>query len=227
MSGNLAFLQARMGSSRLPGKVLMSIQGQTILERAIRRLRAARLLDGVVVVTTKLQQDDVVVQEARRAGADVYRGSELDVLRRFQEASEVFHPDLVIRATADNPLVDIGSVDRIITVLRQLDLEYCMETGLPIGAATEAMTASVLAKVDSIATEPSHREHVTLYIKEHPGEFRIELPEAPGGVRRPDFRITIDTAEDFESVRRVICRRPDEPYHPIPLETYLDAACFA
>jgi spore coat polysaccharide biosynthesis protein SpsF len=227
MSGNLAFLQARMGSSRLPGKVLMSIQGQTILERAIRRLRAARLLDGVVVLTTELQQDELVVQEARRAGADVYRGSELDVLSRFQEASEVFHPDLVIRATADNPLIDIGSVDRIITALRRSDLDYCMETGLPIGAATEVMTAFALAKVDSIATEPPHREHVTLYIKEHPVEFRVAFPEAPGDVRRPDFRITVDTVEDFESVRQVICRRPDEPYHPIPLEAYLDPACFA
>jgi spore coat polysaccharide biosynthesis protein SpsF len=227
MSGTLAFLQARMGSSRLPGKVLMRIQGQTILERAIRRLRAARLLDGVVVLTTELPQDDVVVREARRAGADVFRGSELDVLRRFQAASERFSPDLVIRATGDNPLIDIGSVDRIISVLRQLALDYCMETGLPVGAATEAITAAALRKVDAIATEPRDREHVTLYIKEHPSEFRMTLPQAPSAVSRPDLRVTVDTAEDFEFVGRVICGRLDEPFHPIPLEAYLDAACFA
>jgi spore coat polysaccharide biosynthesis protein SpsF len=222
MSGTLAFLQARMGSARLPGKVLMRIQGQSILERAIRRLRAARVLDGVVVLTTMLPQDDVVEQEARSAGADVFRGPELDVLRRFQLASDRFAPDFVIRATADNPLIDIGSVDRIVFVLKHRKLDWCMETGLPVGAATEIMTAAALRRVDSSATEQRHREHVTLYIKENPLEFRTALLEPPGSVRRPDVSITIDTTEDFKFVNQMICRLPDERFHPIPLESYLD-----
>jgi spore coat polysaccharide biosynthesis protein SpsF len=227
MSGTLAFLQARMGSHRLPGKVLMPIQGRSILEWAIRRLRAARLVDGVVVLTTRLAQDDVVVQEAHRVGADVFRGPELDVLLRFQEASERFTPDLVLRATADNPLIDIGSVDRIVAALLRDGLDWCVEHGLPIGAATEVMTTEALSRVNRIATETPHREHVTLYIKEHPKEFRIALLDAPVAVRRPEVRLTIDTATDFESVRQVICRLPDDSDHPISLETYLDAGGFA
>jgi spore coat polysaccharide biosynthesis protein SpsF len=224
MSGTLAFLQARMGSARLPGKVLMRIQGQSILERAIRRLRAARLLDGVVVLTTMLPQDDVIEQEGRSAGADVFRGPELDVLHRFQEASDRFAPDLVIRATADNPLIDIGSVDRIVSALKHRKLDWCMETGLPVGAATEVMTAGALRRVDSSATEQRHREHVTLYIKENPLEFRTALLEAPGAVRRPEISLTVDTPEDFEFVNQMICRFPDERFHPISLEAYLRRA---
>src|SRR5512136_1172856 len=88
----MAFLQARMGSTRLPGKVLMPIAGQSILERAIRRLQGAVLIDEVAVLTTRCREDDIVVEEAHRLGALVYRGPELDVLARFYEASEEFRP---------------------------------------------------------------------------------------------------------------------------------------
>jgi spore coat polysaccharide biosynthesis protein SpsF len=219
----LAFLQARMGSTRLPGKVLLRIRGQTVLERAVRRLREARCVDEVVVLTTTRDEDDDVVQEAFRLGAWVHRGPEFDVLKRFQQASERFHPEIIIRATADNPLIDIGSTDRIVRALCSSNLEYCMEEQLPVGAATEAVTAAALERVDRIATDPADREHVTLYIKRHSDEFHMALLAPPDVLHHPDLRITIDTPEDFLFVTELIELIPEKS-RPVPLEKYMRSA---
>jgi len=219
----LAFLQARMGSTRLPGKVLMRIRGKSILERAILRLRAARAIDDVAVLTTCLREDNAVAEEAARLGARSYRGPELDVLRRFQEASETFRPDIVVRATADNPLIDIGSVDRIVEGLRAGNLDLCMESELPYGAATEACTAEALAKAHRFARDIRDREHVTLYIKEHREEFCVSYLTPPEHLRRPQIRVTVDTAEDFMLMDRLIGSL-EEGNAPRPLGEYLPLA---
>ena len=216
----MAFLQARMGSSRLPGKVLLRIQGKSILERAIWRLQAARTLDAVVVLTTSLAEDDQILQEAQRLGTAVYRGPELDVLGRFQQAAERFGPRIVVRATADNPLIDVGSVDRIVRALKSSDLDYCMEDQLPVGAATEAITAGALRRSALEATEPRHREHVTLYVKEHPEKFRIAFLAPPDALCSPGLRLTVDTPEDFISVEDFIQALPESSL-PVPLEQYI------
>ena len=225
----LGFLQARMGSTRLPGKVLLRLEGKTILERAILRLQAARTVDAVVVLTTILEADDALEEEARRLGVEAYRGPDQDVLRRFQQAAAKFRPDIVVRATADNPLIDIGSVERIVRAVQTSCLEYCVENNLPIGAATEALTARALQRVDSLATHPFHREHVTLYIKEHPELFRVAFLAPPDVLCRPDVRITVDTPGDFMFVEELIHGVPEAAV-PLPLEHFLpcaDALCRA
>ena len=219
----MAFLQARMGSTRLPGKVLMLIQGKSILERAISRLRAVPEVAGVAVLTTQLPQDDCIVEEAQRLGALVYRGAELDVLRRFQEASQTFKPGIIIRATADNPLIDIGSVSRIVQELRMRRLDYCMEVDLPYGAATAACTAEALARTHEMATDPRHREHVTLHIKEHPEEFRISFVQAPESLRYPQVRVTVDTPDDIAFMEGLVGYLP-EGNVPVPLGDYIPLA---
>jgi spore coat polysaccharide biosynthesis protein SpsF len=210
-----------MGSTRLPGKVLLRIHGQSMLERAVQRLRAAKTVEQVVVLTTTLDEDDQVVEEALRLGAWIQRGPETDVLMRFQQASERYLPGVIVRATGDNPLIDIGSVDRAVRALRTSNLDYCMEDQLPVGAATEAVTADTLAKVHRMAYQLRHREHVTLYIKEHPEEFRMALLSPPDFLCRPEIRITVDTPEDFLSVETLIGRLP-EGARPLPLRSYLD-----
>jgi len=261
--GVMAFLQVRMGSRRLPGKALMKIHGRSIFERAVSRLQASPAVDAVVALTTRRGEDDAITAECERLGISFYRGPEDDVLARFFEASEIFRPEIVIRATADNPLIEIGSIERIVTALRSLGLDYCMEKDLPYGAATEAMTAEALAKTHAEARDPEHREHVTLYIKEHPdnfpitskklprrwfptdseaaplltrnpqsaiqnpkskirpagGGFRILMLYPPAAVRRPDFRVTVDTREDFEAIERLIARFPETDLLR-PLEDY-------
>jgi spore coat polysaccharide biosynthesis protein SpsF len=219
----VAFLQARMGSTRLPGKVLLPLSGQSILERAIRRLRASASVDAVAVLTTKLPEDDAIAQEASALGVWVHRGPELDVLSRFYEAAEMFSPEIIIRATADNPLIDVESIDRIVNILQTDQSDLCMEEGLPYGAATEAVTARALVETHFRARESRHREHVTLYIKDHPEEFRSSYPVAPDAVRFPKIRLTVDTPEDFAFVDRLIRQLP-ETNSPLPLKDYLPVA---
>ncbi len=223
MGSPLGFIQARMGSTRLPGKVLLRIEGRSILERVIWRLREAKTLDGVMVLTTVLDEDDQIVEEAERLGAPVHRGPAQDVLKRYQQAAERFKPEIVIRATADNPLIDIGSVDRIVRAVRSSNLEYCLESGLPVGSATEAITAEALKRSDLEATAPGHREHVTLYAKENPERFRLAYLTAPDALRRPGLRLTVDTPKDFIFVEELIRSLP-ESGSPLPLERYLSAA---
>jgi spore coat polysaccharide biosynthesis protein SpsF len=212
-----------MGSTRLPGKVLMPIRGRSILERAIRRLRAAPVIDEVAVLTTCLREDDAIVEESHKLGAWVHRGPELDVLARFQEAADKFHPEIIIRATADNPLIDIGSIERIVGALCSNRLDLCMEGGLPYGAATEALTAKALAKAHRLAREAHHREHVTLYMKEHAEEFCLSFLVPPDFLRHPQIRLTVDTVEDFMFMDQLICRLPDGG-QPLPLREYLPLA---
>ncbi len=212
-----------MGSTRLPGKVLLRIQGKTLLEHAVWRLRAARTLTEVIVLTTSLEEDNQIVTEAERLGTQVHRGPDLDVLRRYQLASERFKPEVVVRATADNPLIDIGSVDRIVTVLESGEFDYCMESGLPVGAATEAITPSALKRSDQEAREDRHREHVTLYAKEHPEIFRLAFLQPPAILRRPELRLTVDTPEDFIFMEELMQAFPKSA-RSTPLERYLDAA---
>ena len=219
----LAFLQARMGSTRLPGKTLMSIQGQTILERAIRRLRAAPVVDDVVVLTTTMERDDAVERESIKAGALVYRGSEMDVLERFYGAAEKYGPDIVIRATADNPLIDIGSIGRIVQALHSDLLDLCIERDLPYGAATEAVRAESLRTVHAMARLSRHREHVTLYMKEYPRKFRLAYLRPPEFLCRPRMRLTVDTMEDFLYMKHLISQLP-EGEQPVPLEAYIPLA---
>jgi len=218
----LAFLQARMGSTRLPGKVLLRIQGKSILERVVERLCAVRSLDGVVVLTTSLDEDEVVAGEARRLGVEVFRGPDRDVLARFLQAADRFRPDVIIRATADNPLIDIGSVDRILAALRAGGLDYCMERCLPVGAATEAITGAALERVGRLGRLPHHREHVTIYVKEHPEKFRVAFPDPPEALKLRDVRLTVDTPADFVFVENLICSIPETGF-PTPLLTYLES----
>jgi spore coat polysaccharide biosynthesis protein SpsF len=219
----MAFLQARMGSARLPGKVLMPIQGKSLLERAIMRLRASPAIDAVAVLTTCRIEDDIVAEEARRQNVFIHRGPEQDVLARFHEAAKRFHPDIIVRATADNPLIDIGSIERIVEALSSARLDWCMEKDLPHGAATEAFTAEALARVHLKAKKANHREHVTLYIKEHPEEFCQSLLVPPDALCHPRIRVTVDTPEDFLFVSQLIGRLPEEA-RPLSLSEYLPLA---
>jgi len=222
MSLKLAFLPVRMGSTRLPGKALLPLAGKSILERAVDRLRAASRLDGMAILTTTLDRDDVIAERALEWEIPCHRGPALDVLGRFREAAERFKPDIIVRATADNPLIDIGSIDRIVGAVEAGNLEFCMEADLPVGAATEAFTRTALEKADHSTSLSHHREHVTTYMKENPACFRIAYLSPPPVLRRPSLRLTIDTIEDFLFVESLVREVPDEG-PPLPLSRYLES----
>jgi len=218
----IVVLQARMASTRLPGKVMAMLGSHTLVGHCIRRLQAARV-GPVIVATTVGSEDDVVEAEARRLGCEVVRGSVDDVLGRFVMASDVVPSRWVVRATADNPAVDIDSASRLLRVMEECGAEYGLEQGLPYGAAVEVIATSALRRAAELATSAYDREHVTPYVRNHPDAFRVVMPEAPDDVRRPDLRLTVDTADDLEFMRNVL-QRAEAGASPSPLPAVCAAA---
>jgi len=198
-------LQARHDSSRLPGKALAPLASTTVLQHCLERLRRSAA-GQVVLATTARPADDRLAALARGMDISVYRGSRDDVLGRYVSAARSFGFDVVIRATGDNPAVDIDAAERLLRTLEATAAEYACEDGLPVGAGVEAVTAAALARSAALAQDPADREHVTTFIKAHPGLFRIARPIAPAALRRPDLRLTIDTPADLGFMRRVYAR---------------------
>jgi spore coat polysaccharide biosynthesis protein SpsF len=201
MAGAAIVLQARMASSRLPGKTLALVAGRTVLQHCIERLRAASGLP-VIVATTTGAADDRVEEEGIRLGADVVRGPDEDVLARFLMAIERFSLSEVVRATADNPAVDIDAPGRVLEMRRRTGADHVVENGLPYGTAVEAVSADALRRCADLATEPHDREHVTSLLYRDPRFVAVPVP-APAPLCRPELRLTVDTADDLAWVRRV------------------------
>jgi spore coat polysaccharide biosynthesis protein SpsF len=195
-------LQARFGSTRLRGKALECVAGVTVLEHCLRRLMLARA-GRVVLATTNAREDDGLVEVARGLGCGVYRGGTDDVLGRYLGAALTFGFDIVIRATGDNPCVDIGAPRRIVRGLRRAAADYVSEQDLPYGGAVEAMSIAALGRAAALATSDFDREHVTPYIRQRPETFRHVMLMAPEPVRRPDVRVTVDTPADLAHVRQL------------------------
>lgn len=201
--------QARMGSTRLPGKVLIEAAGRTMLDHHLDRLVAAGL--DVYVATTDSAADDRVAELAERRGVAVFRGSEEDVLSRFAGCARAHELDVVVRVTSDCPLIDGGVVAEGVTRFLQLReqhgddvyLSNTLERTYPRGFDFEIVAASALHRADREATTPSDREHVTPWL--YAGAHRLpHLVQVRRPVDRSRYRVTLDTAEDLELIRRLI-----------------------
>jgi spore coat polysaccharide biosynthesis protein SpsF len=200
MNDTAIVLQARMGSTRLPGKVLERIGRWSLLEHCVRRL--ANSGHPVIVATTTLPEDDAVEAAARNLGAAVFRGDVDDVLGRYLAASRSFNLTRVIRATGDNPLVDTGAVNRTLAFQERVGADHVVECGLPVGTAVEAVRVDALERSIALAVDPYDREHVTSLMRRDT-RFTALRAVAPGALRRPGLRLTVDTAEDLEFLRQV------------------------
>jgi spore coat polysaccharide biosynthesis protein SpsF len=198
-------LQARMASSRLPGKALRTIGSRSVVARCLERLLAARTAP-LVLATTERAEDDVLVEEASSVGVPAVRGATGDVLARFAMVIDLLQPQWVIRATADNPAVDIDAPARVLTHLQRGGVDYVLERGLPVGGAVEGARAESLLEAAARATEPYDREHVMPFLKRPELRYRVFEPLAPVAVRRPDLRFTIDTPEDLAYMETVLGR---------------------
>jgi spore coat polysaccharide biosynthesis protein SpsF len=200
-------VQARMTSTRLPGKVLMDLDGQPLLERQLTRLARCARVDEIVLAVTVNDTDDPLVALADRLGLRWHRGSEDDVLRRYAGAAREADADMVVRVTSDCPLIDAGETDAVIGALeaRRDSCDYAnnfAEPVLPLGLATEAFWRDVLERADRMATSASAREHVTPFIHSERPELFV-LHGVRGSVAAPDLRWTVDTADDLAMVRRL------------------------
>jgi spore coat polysaccharide biosynthesis protein SpsF len=213
-------IEARMTSSRLPGKVLMEAAGKPLLEHMIERLRRAQRLDAIVVATTDQPASDPIVELAERLGAGWYRGSEEDVLARVLGAARAHDADVIVETSGDCPLIDPQLVDLVVERFLEGDVDYCsnrLERTYPVGMDTQAFPTAVLAEVDGLTDDPADREHVSLYIYEHPERYRLATVHS-GRPELGEVRLTVDTPEDFALVRAIF-----EELYPRDPEFGLDA----
>lgn len=209
-------VQARTGSTRLPGKVLKPLAGRPMLSHLIERLKEAVTLDTIVIGTTYLPQDDPIVDLAEQHGVAWYRGPQEDVLARYAGAAEMVGAGVVVRITSDCPLIDPVTVDNVVRYFLAHDYDYVaawVGSGFPRGLDTEVCTREALMKAHRLAEDAPSREHVTLYLHRHPEIFRLASYPAPPELRHPDWRLCVDEEDDFRLIEEIYNRlyRPGSP----------------
>jgi glutamate-1-semialdehyde 2,1-aminomutase/spore coat polysaccharide biosynthesis protein SpsF len=201
---NLALIQARMGSSRLPGKTLAELAGRPMLWHVVNRVRRAERVDKVVVATTDQAADDPIAQFCEQQGIGCFRGSEQDVLDRFYQAAGTYGADVVIRITADCPLIDPSVVDKVLARFERGDCDYAcnvLRYTYPDGLDTEVFSFVALERAWREARKLSEREHVTPYLRTE--NFRNANVESEAPVSPWQYRWTVDHPADLEFVRKV------------------------
>lgn len=201
-----AIIQARMGSDRLPGKVLMDIAGKPMIDRVVERVQRCESVDGVIVATTTQAKDDELADHCRSLGVKVVRGSEEDVLSRYALAAEKFHCQTVVRITSDCPLIDPKIVDQVVyEVTENPGVQYACnffpQRLFPRGLDAEVIRTQLLKQINSEATDARHREHVTLKIYEHASRFNIA--SVSNRLDHSHLRWTVDTEADLMLVRKI------------------------
>jgi spore coat polysaccharide biosynthesis protein SpsF len=187
-----------MASSRYPGKAVVPLAGRPLLEVLLERMRGARGTDGVVLATTRNKEDDRLEEIARGVGVAAFRGAEDDVLGRHIECARAHAADHVVRVTGDNPLTDLETLELLVGRHTEAGADYTYVPGesLLMGILPEVISLSALERSWERGDSSHRSELVTLYIKEHPEEFRIERAELPHGLFHPELRLTVDEAED-------------------------------
>lgn len=203
-----------MGSSRLPGKVLMDVGGKPALARLVDRLRLCRLLDDIVLATSTGAGDDVLEDWGRSYGLAVHRGSEDDVLQRVVDAQAAMNSDIVVEVTGDCPLLDPEVIDLGVETFLANDCDVVTNARVPSypqGADVQVFRTDALAKVARTISDPAVREHVSLYFYENPALYRVIHLIASASSQAPDLRLQLDYPEDLEFIRAVYARL--EPGH--------------
>jgi spore coat polysaccharide biosynthesis protein SpsF (cytidylyltransferase family) len=202
----VAVIQARMGSTRVPGKILDDIAGRPLVFWTIDAVGAVPAVDELVVATTDQPADDPFAERLTAAGVRVHRGSTHDVLRRVVDAVRPLGPDVVLRQTGDNPFPDPDVMEAQIERLVEGGFDYVGINGLPLGIGGEAVRMAALETADREATEPAEREHVLPYLYARPERFRIGALADPPSWEHP--RYTVDTDEDMAFARAIAARLP-------------------
>ncbi|MNX53253.1 3-deoxy-manno-octulosonate cytidylyltransferase [compost metagenome] len=211
----VAIIQARMGSTRLPGKILLPLGDRTVLEHVVARTRACPLIDEVVVATTTSPQDDALVPALAAMGVSCFRGSEEDVLARYYQAAEHFRADVVVRITSDCPLFDPQVLTRMLEAFRGAEppcdyLSNTLTRTYPRGLDAEMFTFEALARAHAEAREPYEREHVTPFLYFHPDRFALRDFRGEGDAS--EHRWTLDTDDDYRLIQALYAAlyRPGE-----------------
>ena len=212
MGRTVAIVQARMGSTRLPGKILLPLAAQSVLGHVLTRLAAVPDIDGVCCATTYLAEDDAVAEEAERHGASVYRGSAEDVLARYAGAAQAMDAAVVLRVTSDCPAIDPAICGALLDLRAQAGAAYAannMPASWPHGLDCEAFTRDALNEADVNANRIFEREHVSPWMREKDGLPRANLMAPPG--ISSGCRWTLDYAEDYAFFEALYSHLPSGP----------------
>lgn len=201
------FIQARMGSKRLPGKVLKSVKGQPLLHYLLERVARVTQADAIRVLTTTEAIDDAIEAFCKSHGISIFRGAEHDVLSRYYHAAKEHHVDAIVRVTADCPLIDPAVIDHVIEVYCE---EYphwdyisnTLQRTFPRGMDVEICSFAALERAYLEAKEPAEREHVTLHFYRNPEKFHIKNLASSSNLSR--HRWTVDTDEDFQLIELIL-----------------------
>lgn len=199
-------IEARMGSSRLPGKTLGEMAGKPMLELLIERLKRARKVDEIVVATTTEAEDEVITKLAERVGVKWFRGSSEDVLDRVLKAAKACQADIIVEMIGDNPLLEPQLVDEAIDIYLKGDYDYvsnAIKETYPDGLYVQVFSVETLDEVARLTNDPADRENVSLYIYEHPEKYRLYNMAATAEYHHPEYRWTVDTEADFQFVKAV------------------------
>lgn len=208
-------LQARMGSTRLPGKVLAQLDREPMLAVICKRLRMIQGISQLIVATTTLPEDDAIAECANGLGLPIYRGSRDNLVERFIGAARQFNLDHVLRATADNPLVDFQEAPRLVAAHLAGCNDYTTNrtesgSGMPDGCGVEIFSYAALERIYLNAAQPEEYEHINEYVFQHPGEFTVQMIHAPAALQR-DLDLTVDTLEQLEKMQWIYRQLADRP----------------
>jgi len=201
-----AIVQARIGSTRLPGKVLMELSGKLVLEHIINRVKRSRLIDKIVVATTDKEENKAIIVLANKCNVASFAGNETDVLDRYYQAAREYQADTIVRITADDPFKDPEVIDRVIGCYLEHNgrIDYVSNTikpTYPLGLDVEVFSFSAMERAWKETGEPYHREHVTTYIWGNPGKFRLE--NVAHDKNLSFLHWTLDTEDDLKFAREV------------------------
>jgi len=220
----VAIIQARMGSTRLPGKVMKEIQGKPLISYVLERVKLAKKIDKIILATTTSCLDDVLASHVDSLGYEVYRGSEDDVLSRYYNAADnCNNKSLIVRVTGDCPLIDPDLINKVISVIQSKKVDYVnLSTDFAEGLDVEVFTFSLLKKAFIKAKLNSEREHVTLFF--HNNSHLFNMFEVKNMLNESNYRITVDEPEDFLVVSSIIKYFLDKNITPnfLKIKEYLD-----
>lgn len=199
-------IEARMGSERLPGKVLLPLAGRSALSHLVDRIRRSRLADSIVVASSINPADLAIENECRRVGCEIFRGEEFDIPARLLGAADQEGADVVVQITGDCPLIDPEHLDRTVKLLVDSDSDFAstsLTQTLPLGFDVRAFTIEALRKSIEMMDDPVDKAHGSYFISRNPENFDVVGWQATGEMAFPEARVTVDTPEDYELLRLI------------------------
>lgn len=202
----IAIIQAHMGSTRLPGKVMLEVSGKPVIQYVLERLKSVRNIDDIVLATSVKDRDDILCKFATSQNTSFFRGDDMDVLNRFLEASIAYKAQTIVRICGEDILLDPKIIEKLITLHIESSADYTTNIigrAFPEGLYAEVLSIDTLRSVADSAVSDDHREHVTKYILDNPHEYHIENIKSYGIYKKSWLDMSVDTIEDLERIRSI------------------------